>query len=62
MIYSTSRNYVAGELVKEAGLQISKKMEASDLEDISATALQEEFSPKVEVKKAFDRPKRPGRR
>lgn len=62
MVYSTSRNYVATEVAKQAGLSIEKKMEASDPDDISESAIEEEFKPKVEVKRAFDRPKRPGRR
>lgn len=62
MVYSTSRNYVATQVAQEAGLVVEKKMEASDPEDISESAIEEEFKPKVEVKKTFDRPKRPGRR
>lgn len=39
-----------------------KKIEASDPEELSQESIEEEFKPKVEVKRAFDRPKRPGRR
>lgn len=62
MIYSTSRAYVASKVAEEAGLTIDKKMEASDSDDLSATALADEFKSKVEVKKTFDRPRRPGKR
>lgn len=61
MVYASSRAYVVTVAEKE-GLTIDKKMEASDPDEITENSLEEEFKPKVEVKKAFDRPKRPGRR
>lgn len=62
MVYSTSRAYVASKVAEEAGLTVDKKLEASDLDDLSAAALADEFKAKVEVKKAFARPSRPGKR
>jgi len=61
MVYASSRNYLV-KAAENAGLTIEKKMEASDPEEITGTSIEEEFKPKVEIKKAFDRPKRPGKR
>ena len=46
----------------DAGLKVDKKLEMSDPDDITESSIEEEFKPKVEVKKAFERPKRPGRK
>lgn len=62
MLYAASRNAVINLIAPEAGVTISKKMEAGDPDEVTEAALVEEFAPKVEVKKTFDRPKRPGRR
>jgi twinfilin-like protein len=62
MVYASSRLGVVGVAEKEANLKISKKLEASDPEDLSPSSIEEEFKPKIEVKKAFDRPRRPGRK
>lgn len=61
MVYASSRAYLVT-VAEQAGLIIAKKLEASDPNDISESSIEEEFKVKVEVKKAFDRPKRPGRR
>ena len=47
---------------KEAGLKIEKKLEASGPEEITEGGIEEEFRDRVEVKRGFDRPRRPGRR
>lgn len=62
MIYASSRQGVVGIAEREAGLKIVKSIEASDPEELGQGSIEEEFKTKVEVKKAFDRPKRPGRR
>lgn len=62
MVYASSRSWAVRIAETEAGLTIEKKLELSDPEDISENSIEEEFKPKVEVKKAFDRPKRPGRK
>jgi twinfilin-like protein len=61
MVYASSRGYVVRIAETEAGLKIVKRLEMSDPEDITADGIEEEFKPKIEVKKAFGRPKRPGR-
>jgi twinfilin len=62
MVYASSRSWAVKIAEDEAGLIVEKKLELSDPEDISESSIEEEFNPKVEVKKAFDRPKRPGRK
>ncbi len=62
MVYASSRSWAVKIAETEAGLAVEKKLELSDPEDISEGSIDEEFKPKVEVKKAFDRPKRPGRK
>jgi twinfilin-like protein len=62
MVYASSRSWAVKIAETEAGLTVQKKLELSDPEDISESSIDEEFKPKVEVKKAFDRPKRPGRK
>lgn len=44
------------------GITIAKKLEVGDTDEIKEVFIAEESTPKPEVKKAFDRPKRPGRR
>lgn len=63
MVYASSRNNVVS-LAKENGLEVSKRIEAGEPEDITESRLKEEMDPKVEVetKSGFARPKRPGRR
>lgn len=62
MLYASSRGGILAVSEKDAGLKIAKKLEVSDTEDLSEGSIEEEFKPKVEVKRAFERPKRPGRR
>jgi twinfilin-like protein len=62
MLYASSRLGVTAYAEQEAGITIAKKLEASEPGELSEEAIEEEFRPKVEVKRAFDRPRRPGRR
>jgi len=62
MLYASSRAGIVNLAQKEAGLAIAKKIEASEPDEVGREDIEEEFRPKVEVKRAFERPKRPGRR
>lgn len=62
MIYATTCRTAVRIAEEEAGLKIEKRLEVSDPEDITEKTIEEEFMAKVEVKRAFDRPKRPGRK
>jgi len=54
---------IAQSLHPKAGkLMTEKQLEATSPDEIGEAQLIEEFHPKVEVKTAFQRPKRPGRR
>ncbi|KAJ4294967.1 Twinfilin-1 [Collariella sp. IMI 366227] len=48
-------------IAEKQGLQPQKKFEVEDASEITEQGVLEELHPKVEVKKAFSRPKRPGR-
>jgi twinfilin-like protein len=61
MLYAASSRS-AQQLAESAGLTIAKKIEASSPEDITKESVDEDLHPKVEVKQAFSRPKRPGRK
>lgn len=62
MLYASSSRSAVQVAEAEAGLQIEKKIEASSPEDISAESIDADLHPKIEVKKAFARPQRPGRK
>jgi twinfilin-like protein len=62
MLYASSSRSAVQIAEAEAGLSIEKKIEASSPEDISEQSINDDLHPKVEVKKAFERPKRPGRK
>ena len=62
MVYASSRSFAVRIAETEAKLIIEKRLEMSDPDDITESSIEEEFKPKVEVKKAFERPKRPGRK
>ena len=48
---------------QKAGVVVSKNLEATEFEDLSEEALAQEFGVDEKAeKKAFSRPKRPGRR
>ncbi|KAE8447076.1 hypothetical protein EG329_011060 [Mollisiaceae sp. DMI_Dod_QoI] len=62
MLYAASSRSAVQIAEAEAGIAIEKKIEASSPEDISEESIESDLHPKVEVKKAFERPKRPGRK
>jgi twinfilin-like protein len=62
MLYASSSRSAVQIAEAEAGLQIEKRIEESSPEDISADTIDAELHPKAEVKKVFERPRRPGRR
>jgi twinfilin-like protein len=62
MLYAASSRSAVQVAEAEAGLKIEKKLEASTPEDVSEESVLGDLHPKVEVKKAFERPKRPGRK
>jgi twinfilin-like protein len=61
MMYPLMKRAVLAAAEKEAGLQPEKRFEVEDVSEITEQGVMEELHPKVEVKKAFNRPKRPGR-
>ncbi|KAF8455390.1 hypothetical protein BGX38DRAFT_1267313 [Terfezia claveryi] len=61
MVYASSRSSIIS-IAEQAGLQISKRLEAASPSELSLELLMEEFHPKKEEKASFARPKRPGRR
>ncbi|RFU26675.1 hypothetical protein B7463_g9668, partial [Scytalidium lignicola] len=62
MLYAASSRSAAQIGEEEAGLKLEKRIEAGSPEDISQESIESDLHPKVETKKAFDRPKKPGRR
>jgi twinfilin-like protein len=63
MMYSTSKKFAQMIAEQKAGVVVSKSLEATDFEDLSEQALAQEFGVDEKAeKKAFSRPKRPGRR
>jgi len=62
MLYAASSRSATQIAEAEAGLKIEKRVEAGSPEEISQESIESDLHPKVETKKAFDRPKRPGRR
>ncbi|KAK0711863.1 hypothetical protein B0H67DRAFT_491361 [Lasiosphaeris hirsuta] len=61
MMYPLMKRAVLAIAEKEAGLQIEKKFEVEEPAEITEESVLEELHPKVEAKKVFSRPKRPGR-
>ncbi|KAK5007258.1 hypothetical protein LTR28_005504, partial [Elasticomyces elasticus] len=61
MIYASSKQMFLN-LVKEKGIEVTKRLEATGPDEISEDVLRAEFAPKEEVRQAFSKPKRPGRR
>ncbi|KAI9760962.1 MAG: dihydrofolate reductase [Chaenotheca gracillima] len=61
MLYAASRAAIVVMATKEVGLIITKRLEASNPDEITPGMIHEEFHPKREEKAAFSRPKRPGR-
>ncbi|KAF8477432.1 hypothetical protein BDZ91DRAFT_709234 [Kalaharituber pfeilii] len=61
MVYASSRSSIIS-VAENAGLIISKKLEAASPSEITLELLMDEFHPKEQTKTSFSRPKRPGRR
>lgn len=62
MLYAASSRSAVQVADSEAGVKVEKRIEASDPEDVTEQSILEDLHPKVEVKKAFERPRRPGRK
>jgi twinfilin-like protein len=62
MLYAASSRSAQQLAEAEAGLTIAKKIEASSPEDVTKDSVDDDLHPKIEVKKAFERPRRPGRK
>ncbi|RDL30167.1 uncharacterized protein BP5553_10445 [Venustampulla echinocandica] len=62
MLYAASSRSAVQVAEAEAGLKIERRIESSSPEDVTEESIMEDLHPKVEVKRAFERPKRPGRR
>ncbi|CZR67264.1 related to TWF1-twinfilin, an actin monomer sequestering protein [Phialocephala subalpina] len=62
MLYAASSRSAVQIAEAEGGIKIEKKIEASSPEEISEESIDSDLHPKVEVKQAFSRPKRPGRK
>jgi twinfilin-like protein len=62
MLYAASRGFAQRLGENEAGLKVEKNLEASGPDEIGEKELYDEFHPKMEVKKTFERPRRPGRK
>lgn len=61
MMYPLMKRAVLSIAEQDAKLVVDKKFEVEDVSEISEQSVLDELHPKVEVKKAFSRPKRPGR-
>lgn len=61
MMYPLMKRAVLAVAEGEAGLQIEKKFEVEEPDEITEETIMSDLHPQVEVKTAFRRPKRPGR-
>ncbi|KAL2270608.1 hypothetical protein VTJ83DRAFT_2792 [Remersonia thermophila] len=61
MLYPLMKRAVLSIAEQNAGLVVDKKFEVEDVSEITEQSILDELHPKVEVKKGFSRPKRPGR-
>jgi twinfilin-like protein len=61
MVYASSRSQLVT-LASNVGLDITKRLEASEPDEWSASTLASEFQEQKVESKTFARPKRPGRR
>jgi twinfilin-like protein len=61
MMYPLMKRAVLEIASKEAGLQVDKRFEVEEVDEITEASVVGELHPRVEEKKAFSRPKRPGR-
>jgi len=64
MLYSSCRNFVIHYTENEIKLNIDKKLETSDPDELTKTYILDELHPQTEetTTKTFSRPKPPGRR
>lgn len=64
MVYAASRTSVITLAQTEGGLKVAKRIEATNPEEVTEAVVKAEFAERQEVeeKKAFAKPKRPGRR
>lgn len=61
MMYPLMKRTVLEMADRECGLKIEKKFEVEEPDEITEASVLSDLHPQVEVKKAFSRPKRPGR-
>ncbi|KAL2170723.1 hypothetical protein VTG60DRAFT_4471 [Thermothelomyces hinnuleus] len=61
MMYPLMKRAVLSVAEQDAGLKPDKKFEVEDPSEITEQGVLDELHPKVEVKRGFNRPKRPGR-
>jgi len=61
MMYPLMKRAVLEIAGREAGLTVDKKFEVEDTDEITEDVVHADLHPQVEQKKAFSRPKRPGR-
>ncbi|KAL1893003.1 Twinfilin-1 [Sporothrix stenoceras] len=61
MMYPLMKRAVLGVATGEAGLTLEKKFEVEEPSEVSEASVLAELHPQVEARKAFSRPKRPGR-
>ncbi|EPE25001.1 Actin depolymerizing protein [Glarea lozoyensis ATCC 20868] len=62
MLYAASSRSAVQVAEAEAGIKVEKRVEAGSPEDVDEESILGDLHPKVEVKKAFERPRRPGRK
>jgi twinfilin len=61
MMYPLMKRAVLEVAQREAGLEPEKKFEVEDPSEITEDSVVLELHPKLEVRKGFSKPKRPGR-
>lgn len=61
MLYPLMKRAVLDAASSECGLEVDKKFEVEDPSEITEDGVLSELHPKVEARKGFSRPKRPGR-
>lgn len=61
MLYPLMKRAVLDAAASECGLEVEKKFEVEEPSEITEDGVISELHPKVEARKGFSRPKRPGR-
>lgn len=61
MLYPLMKRAVLEVAASECGLEVEKKFEVEEASEITEEGVISELHPKVEARKGFSRPKRPGR-